>query len=151
MTIERIFVAGKRGEPQMSVDAVRVVLGRGIEGDRHFGKSKRVGQNITFVAAEEIERFSADSGLAIEPSGTRRNIITRGVPLNDLVGREFTVGGARFRGIELCEPCSRLAAYLRNDEVTAARIIRLFAHRAGLRAAVLATAVIRVGDSIQFE
>jgi MOSC domain-containing protein YiiM len=149
MTIERIFVARKRGEPQMSVDSVRVVLGRGIEGDRNFAKSKHVGQNITFVAAEEIERFVTESGLPIDLSGTRRNIVTRGVPLNDLVGREFTIGEARFRGVELCEPCSRLGAHLRNEEVSAARIIRLFAHRAGLRADVLSTAVIKVGDAIR--
>ena len=151
MTVEKIFVAGKRGEPQVSVDAVRVVLGRGIEGDRNFGKSKHVGQNITFVAAEEIERFRAASGLAVDLSSTRRNIVTRDVALNDLVGREFTIGDARFRGVELCEPCSRLGAHLRNEEVSAARIIRLFAHRAGLRADVLSTAVIHVGDAIRFE
>jgi MOSC domain-containing protein YiiM len=151
VTIEKIFVAAKRGDPQMSVDAVRVVLGRGIEGDRNFGKAKHVGQNITFVAAEEIERFSTESGLSIGLSGTRRNIVTRDVPLNDLVGREFTIGEARFRGVELCEPCSRLAAHLRNEDVSSARIIRLFAHRAGLRADVLSTAVIRVGAAIRIE
>jgi MOSC domain-containing protein YiiM len=151
MTIESIFVARKRGEPQMSIDAVRVVLGRGIEGDRNFGKSKHVGQNITFVAAEEIERFRVDSGLPIELSGTRRNVVTRDVPLNDLVGREFMIGDARFRGVELCEPCSRLGVHLRDDTVSSARIIKLFAHRAGLRADVLSTAIIRVGDPIRIE
>jgi MOSC domain-containing protein YiiM len=149
MAIERIFVAAKRGEPQVSVEAVRVVLGRGIEGDRNFGKSKHVGQNITFVAAEEIERFVTESGLSIDLSGTRRNIVVRDVALNALVGREFTIGEAKFRGVELCEPCSRLAAHLRNQGVSSARIIRLFAHRAGLRADVLSTAVIKVGDAVR--
>jgi MOSC domain-containing protein YiiM len=149
MAIERIFVAAKRGEPQVSVEAVRVVLGQGIEGDRNFGKSKHVGQNITFVAAEEIERFVTESGLSIDLSGTRRNIVVRDVALNALVGREFTIGEARFRGVELCEPCSRLAAHLRNQGVSSARIIRLFAHRAGLRADVLSTAVIKVGDAVR--
>jgi MOSC domain-containing protein YiiM len=148
MNIERIFVATHPGVLQESVDAVRVVAARGIEGDRNFNKSKYPGQNITFVEAEEIERFMAASGLSIEASATRRNIVTRGVRLNELVGRDFMIGVARFRGIELCEPCSFLGARLRTEVVTAARVVELFVHRAGLRADVLATGTIRVGDSL---
>ena len=148
MKIERIFVANKRGAPQQSVDAVRVVVGRGIEGDRNFGKT---GRNITFVAAEEIEQFALDSGLAIDLSATRRNVVTRGVDLNALVDREFAIGEARFRGLELCEPCRFLGARLQTPSISSARIVRLLTHRAGLRAAVISTATIRVGDAMRFD
>jgi hypothetical protein len=125
MTIERIFVATEKGGEQVDVDAARVVVRLGIEGDRNFGKTRNPGQNVTFVAAEEIERFSRESGLSIGPSATRRNIVTRGVRLDALVGREFSIGAAsscaspvRCLG-RVCEPtrsgppasssCSRIA------------------------------------------
>lgn len=146
--IERIYVAASRGAPQMSVDAVRVVAGRGIEGDRNFRRTKTPGRNITLVAAEEIETFNARTGLSLDLSTTRRNVVVRGVALDDLVGREFAIGDARFRGIELCEPCSRLARHLRPTGLTQAQVLELFMHRAGLRADVVSTATIRVGDVI---
>jgi MOSC domain-containing protein YiiM len=146
--VERIYVADVRGGLQVSVDAVRVVAGRGIEGDRNFSRSKTPGRNVTFVAAEEIERFVASVGIELDLSLTRRNIVVRGVELNDLVGREFTIGEARFRGIELCEPCSRLARHLRPTGLTPTQVMRLFAHRAGLRADVLTTATVRVGAAV---
>src|SRR5688572_22848685 len=120
MTIERIFVAASKGEGQVSVEAARVVVGCGIEGDRNFRKP-RTRANITFVEAEGIEHFNAESGLSIDLSGTRRNVVTRGVRLNDLVGRDFAIGAALFRGVELCEPCSLLAARLKTDTVSPAR------------------------------
>jgi MOSC domain-containing protein YiiM len=151
MSIEAIFVAGVRGAPQQQADAVRVVVGKGIQGDRNFGKNKHAGQNITFVEAEEIERFNAASGLAIDMAGTRRNILTRGVRLAQLVGKEFAIGEARFRGVELCEPCSHLASGLRTREVSPTKVVRLFAHRAGLRADVISTGTVRVGDQLQIQ
>jgi MOSC domain-containing protein YiiM len=149
MTIETIFVANASGAPQEPVDAVRVVVGRGIQGDRNFGKRTYAGRNVTFVEAEEIERFRSVSGLAIDMAGTRRNIVTRGVRLSELVGKDFAIGEARFRGIELCEPCSKLGARLQTEQVSAAKVVKLFAHRAGLRADVIATGTIRIGDVIQ--
>jgi MOSC domain-containing protein YiiM len=146
MTIEAIFVASARGAPQLRAEAVRVVVGKGIQGDRNFGKGKYAGQNITFVEAEEIERFNAASGLAIDLAATRRNIVTRGVRLAQLVGKEFAIGEAQFRGIEICEPCARLASKLHTEKVSATKVVRLFAHRAGLRADVIATGTVRVGD-----
>jgi MOSC domain-containing protein YiiM len=80
--------------------------------------------------------------VALDPSETRRNILTRGVRLNDLVGREFSVGEVRLRGIRLCEPCSHLAG------LTGRNVIPAFTHRGGLRAQILSGGTIRVGDGI---
>ena len=148
MTVERIYVAESRGGLQLSVEAVRVVAGRGIEGDRNFSRSKTPGRNLTLVAAEEIERFVQSTGIQLDLSLTRRNLITRGVELNSLVGREFTIGEVQLRGVELCEPCSRLAKHLRSTGLKPSQVLSLFAHRAGLRADVLSTATIRVGDPL---
>jgi MOSC domain-containing protein YiiM len=84
-----------------------------------------------------------DYDLAVSAGDTRRNILTEGVALNHLVGQEFSVGGARLRGIALCEPCSHL------DEVVGRRISPAFVHRGGLRAEILDGGPIRVGDSVQ--
>lgn len=148
MSIERIFLAGKAGEPQIEVRTIAVVAGAGIEGDRYFGAKDEPGQNITLVEAEEIEAFGAEIGRGIDPSSTRRNLVTRGVRLKDLVGREFTVGNVRLRGVELCEPCGGLGHRLSSADITPAAVVRRFVHRAGIRADVLCSGTITVGAGV---
>ena len=83
-----------------------------------------------------------DYQVEIDPGEARRNIVTRGVPLNQLVGREFEVGATRLRGTRLCEPCSHLEGLTRKG------VVRGLVHRGGLRADILAEGTIRVGDDI---
>ena len=149
MSIERIYIAGKAGEPQIEVRAIDVIAGAGIEGDRYFGANDEPGQNITLVEAEEIEAFGAETGRSIDLSSTRRNLVTRGVRLKDLVGREFTVGNVRLRGVELCEPCRGLGDRLSSADVTPAAVVRRFVHRAGIRADVLSSGSITVGAGVR--
>jgi len=148
MSIERIFVATAPRAPQIEVPSVRVVVGKGIEGDRHFGKRKVPGENLTLVEAEELEAFAQEQGVPVDLSGSRRNIITRGVRLNDLVGREFRLGTALLRGVELCEPCSVMGRLYALPEWPGPRTVRQMLHRAGLRADVLQTGVFTVGDTL---
>jgi MOSC domain-containing protein YiiM len=148
MTIERIFVAATARAPQIDVPSVRVVVGKGIEGDRHFGKRKVPGENLTLVEAEELEAFAQEQGVPVDLSGSRRNIVTRGVRLNDLVGREFRLGTALLRGVELCEPCSVMGRLYALPEWPGSRTVRQMLHRAGLRADVLQTGVFKVGDAL---
>ena len=148
MSIERIFVATAPRAPQIEVPSVRVVVGKGIEGDRHFGKRKVPGENLTLVEAEELEAFAQEQGVPVDLSGSRRNIVTRGVRLNDLVGREFRLGTALLRGVELCEPCSVMGRLYALPEWPGPRTVRQMLHRAGLRADVLQTGVFTVGDTL---
>jgi MOSC domain-containing protein YiiM len=148
MTIERIYIAAGPGEPQHEAEQVRAVAGQGIEGDRNFGLQHDPGQNITLVEAEEIESFLREHGLAHDLSVTRRNLVTRGVRLNQLVGREFTVGSVRLRGAELCEPCDGLGNALRGAQQSTAMVIRRLVHRAGLRADLLSSGVIERGAPV---
>lgn len=146
--IERIFTRSPDDGRDAEHREVRVVAGAGIEGDRYFGRQDEPGQNLTLVEAEEIERFVADHGLAPDLSITGRNLVTRGVRLNDLVGREFRIGGVRLRGVELCEPCLGLGESLAGPGRTPAMVVRAFAHRAGLRVDVLDSGSIAVGAGV---
>jgi MOSC domain-containing protein YiiM len=129
---------------QQQVEAIASV---GLVGDRYaaaagFWQDKRVSRDLTLVEAEVIEQVSAGSGISIEAGELRRNITTRGVRLNDLVGRTFWLGEVLCKGTGLCEPCRHL------EEVTEKALLRPLVHRGGLRAEVLAGGTIHVGDSL---
>ena len=113
--VDSIHVASGRGAPTTSVPQVRAVPGKGLEGDRHFGRSEsdpdapHPDREITLVEVETIEALARDYGLRLGPGDVRRNVVTRGVALNHLIAREFTVGEVALRGLRLCEPCAHLA------------------------------------------
>jgi MOSC domain-containing protein YiiM len=146
--IERIFTRSTIGGSSHEHQSIRVVAGAGIEGDRYFDKHEEPGQNITLIEAEEIERFAADRDRPIDPATTGRNLVTRGVRLNALVGAEFTVGSVRLRGVELCEPCLGFGEALSSAEHGSPQVVKAFVHKAGLRADVLSTGEVCVGAVI---
>jgi MOSC domain-containing protein YiiM len=129
---------GKPFEPQLwTVDSVRALAGKGLEGDRYFHpEGAKPGQALTLIEAEAVE----DVGLL--PGETRRQVTVRGVRLNDLVGKRFRVGDVECYGVELCEPCLHL------QELTRPGIIRELAHRAGINADILSDGTISVGDRV---
>jgi MOSC domain-containing protein YiiM len=119
------------------VGSVRAVAGCGLEGDRHFRPDgAKPGQALTLVEAEALE----DVGLTGPES--RRQVVVRGVRLNELVGRRFRVGGVECRGVELCEPCLHL------QSLTRPGIIDDLLHRGGLNADILVGGTIAVGDAV---
>ena len=148
MTVEHIYISPARGERQIEQQSITVAAGAGIEGDRYFGRLDEPGQNITLVEAEEIEAFIREYGHGPDPSITHRNLVTRGVRLNALVGKEFTVGSVRLRGVELCEPCLGLGKALALPELGPDVVVKRLLHRAGLRADVLTSGVIARGAVI---
>jgi MOSC domain-containing protein YiiM len=148
MTVERIFIGPAAGEPQVECESIAVVAGSGIEGDRYFGLHDEPGRNISLVEAEEIEAFMRERGGSGELSATRRNLVTRGIRLNELVGKEFFIGEVKLRGVELCEPCLGLGSALASPEQPAAAVVKRLLHRAGLRADVLSSGVIARGANV---
>lgn len=129
----------------LSVAEVRAVAGKGLAGDRYFnqpGKRLEGDREVTLIEMEAIENFEREYGVKFQPQESRRNIVTRGVPLNDLVGREFQIGETRLRGLRLCEPCTHLA------RLSGKTVIPGLVHRAGLRAQILSDGLIRVGDPV---
>jgi len=134
------------------LNEVRAVPGKGLEGDRYFSgsgtfspKPQKPDFEITFVEGEKIAAFARESGLPFNSLLARRNIVTEGVPLNDLVGEEFRVGEVRMRGVRLCEPCNHLA------KASFPEILKGLIHKAGLRAQIISEGMIHVGDLIRKE
>lgn len=149
--IDSIYIARQSGELPMPVDEIELVADKGIVGERNFEKDQWPGQNVTFIEAEEIERFNATYGRDLEPGAFRRNIITRGVRLNELVGETFSIGGLEFYAVELCEPCATLGGYLATASLPAAEVVKALVHRGGLRANVLSSGLLRVGMEFSTE
>ena len=147
MNVECIFICPEAGAPQLSCQKINLVAGNGIVGDRNYGLSKWPGQNLTLIELEEIEAFVGEKNRERDLSITRRNILTRGVRLNELVGKEFKIGDITLRGIELCEPCRSLGAALSSSTLSSKQVVERFLHRGGLRVDVLTSGVIEVGSN----
>lgn len=119
------------------VDSVSAVAGCGLEGDRHFrAGGQRPGGALTLIEAEVLE------DVALTGAQSRRQVVVRGVRLNELVGRRFKVGDVECLGVELCEPCSHL------ESLTRPGIIKELTHRAGLNADILESGTIKRGDPV---
>ncbi|MCK6482695.1 MAG: MOSC domain-containing protein [Phycisphaerae bacterium] len=151
-SVVAIYVADQEKAPVHAVAEALAEAGLGLRGDRYHtknaGRSARDAKpdsEVTLIEIEAIEAAQRDYNLALKPGESRRNIVTRGVALNHLVGREFRVGAAWLLGMRLCEPCQYL------ERLTREGMIRSLIHRGGLRARVVAGGIIRVGDSIHVE
>lgn len=146
--IERIYTRAVPGGPLLEHREVDVVAGSGIVGDRYFDRHDEPGQNLTLIEAEAIEAFQAAQAWPVDLSITGRNLVTRGVRLNALVGQVFRIGDVELRGVELCEPCLGLGESLARDALTPAGVVKALVHRAGLRADVLRSGVVGVGMTL---
>jgi MOSC domain-containing protein YiiM len=145
--LEAIYIARAAQAPMHAIDLVRAIPGAGLEGDRYFLKQGTFFKpepdfELTLIEAEALEALQREYGIELRASESRRNLVTRGVPLNHLVGVEFSIGGVKLRGIRLCEPCSHL------ERLTGLVLIKGLRHRGGLRAQILSAGLIRSGDSV---
>jgi MOSC domain-containing protein YiiM len=143
-----IFVAPRKCVALQALDRVEAVAGRGLRGDRYFLKegtfSAKDGpdREVTLLEVEALEGLAREYQITLEPAQGRRNLLTRGVPLNHLVGRTFTIGPVILSGIRLCEPCGHL------EGLTSKGVKNGLIHRGGLRAQVVAGGVLEVGAAI---
>lgn len=148
-TVVAIHLHREPARPLEPVGEARAVAGKGLEGDLYFAGagtfSAKPGtaRQITLVEEEEIETLRRETGIALAPGETRRNVTTRGVRLNHLVGKRFRVGDVVLEGKRLCEPCAHL------ESLTQEGVLDGLLHRAGLRADVIVGGVVRVGDSVE--
>lgn len=149
-SVKAVYIAESGGAPMREIAHAELVVGRGIAGDRYFSDSGTFSvklkdlpdSELTLIESEQVDQFNAGHGTRLDYGAFRRNIITAGVRLEDFIGREFTIGDVRLRGIRLCEPCAHLAQLLGPE------VLRDMVHRAGLRAAILTPGVVSAGDMI---
>ena len=140
--VEAVFISARKGDHPHAVEWAAAVAGKGLEGNRYFDTG-RPEQELTLIEAEQLEYAREEHGLEIDAAATGRNILTRGVDLNALVGKRFRVGEAECRGIELCEPCRTMQAR------TVPGALKALVHRAGLNAEILSGGDVRPGDAVQ--
>ncbi|TML17473.1 MAG: MOSC domain-containing protein [Actinobacteria bacterium] len=142
--VEAIFVSSEHGELPAPVERVQARAGCGLEGNRYYwpGGDAPPGRAVTLVAAEAMDAVSEEGEISIEPAATRRNVLTRGIEINELVGKRFRIGEVECEGVELCEPCSHL------ESLTQPGAIKALVHRAGLNADILNDGEISVGDAV---
>lgn len=146
--VEHLHIARSKGAPVESVHEIEAVKQVGVVGDRHAipageWDDSHIGEELTLVEAEELERLARDHDIHLKPGETRRTVTTRGIALNDLVGRRFRVGEVEAVAVELCEPCQHLTSLVGKP------ILRPLAHSAGIRVQLLKGGRIRVGDPVE--
>jgi MOSC domain-containing protein YiiM len=143
-----IFI-GKSNEPLRTVASAIATPGIGLGGDRYsdgtgtFFKPNCPDREITLIEIESFEALQRDYDVELAPASARRNLLTRAVSLNHLVGRTFKVGAVTLEGLRLCEPCKHLAG------LTSERVRQGLVHRGGLRARIVVSGEIRAGDPIE--
>jgi len=147
-TVISINITSAAEAPMQSVSEVRAVPGQGLEGDRYFDhkgtfSKPQPDRELTLIEAEAIEAFKREFNVDYGLGDSRRNLVTRGVPLNHLVGKEFWIGEVKARGLRLCEPCKHL------QELSQEKVLPGLVHRGGLRAQILSEGTIRVGEPIK--
>ena len=147
--VEGLAVATTAEAPMQLLEVAQARAGRGLDGDRYAAGSgtfspragRRPGYDLTLIATEVLDEVAA-SGPPLNFAGTRRNVLTRGIDVNALVGRRFRVGQVLCEGRRLCEPCAHL------DRLSGPGVLRPLIHRGGLRADILTDGEIRLGAPV---
>lgn len=149
--VEAIYIGAEAMGPMAPVASVRAIEGAGLDGDRYsrqagtFSRPHKLDAQVTLIEAEAVEAVNRDYKIALETRQTRRNVVTRGVALNHLVGKRFMVGGVTLEGTKLCDPCNHL------EQLTLQGVKHALTHRGGLCASIVSGGTISTGDSITLE
>ena len=147
--VERIHITDREGAPLRPLTAARAIPGIGLEGDRYAAGTGRYsndpgsGRELTLIEGEVLDLLRAENGIDVAPGETRRNVTTRGIRLNPLVGRRFLIGDVLCEGMRLCEPCDYMAG------LTGKPLVKPLTHKGGLRANILTAGTIHVGDEVR--
>ena len=148
-SIVSIFIAPQGGAPMQGLEVAELIEGVGIAGDRyatgkgHYSSMPSSDRQITLIEAEALEAIARDYDLQLGADESRRNVCTRGVPLNHLVGREFRLGDAVLYGARLNVPCKYL------EKVTGKKVFESLKHRSGLNCEIRHGALVKPGDLIR--
>jgi len=140
----KIGITKSKNQKIQEVEEINVLAGEGIIGDRYFDESTEDRNQLTLIESENIDYYNQKFNLKIPYLNFRRNIVTKDIKLNDLIGKKIIIGKTKIKGIDLCRPCKPLQENLGQDN-----IIKEFLRMGGLRCAILTSSNIKVGDEIK--
>ena len=140
----KIGITKSKNQKIQEVEEINVLAGEGIIGDRYFDESTEDRNQLTLIESENIDYYNEKFNLKIPYLNFRRNIVTKDIKLNDLIGKKIIIGKTKIKGIDLCRPCKSLQKNLGQDN-----IIKEFLRKGGLRCEILTSANIKVGDEIK--
>ena len=139
----KLGIAAKNNQPIKEVNSIEVLANKGIVGDRHFNDFNDPYNQLSLIESENIDEYNIKFGLDIPYINFRRNIITKGIQLNDLIGKKLQIGNVELEGVELCRPCRHLTEMLNQKN-----ILKEFMRKGGLRCQILSSSKISTGDKI---
>ena len=139
----KLGIAAKNNQPIKEVNSIEVLANKGIVGDRHFNDFNDPYNQLSLIESENIDAYNIKFGLDIPYINFRRNIITKGIQLNDLIGKKLQIGNVELEGVELCRPCRHLTEMLNQKN-----ILKEFVRKGGLRCQILSSSKISIGDKI---
>ena len=142
--VYKIGITNKNNQQIEEVNSIDVLANQGVLGDRHFNEFNDPYNQLSLIESENIDYYNIKYGLNIPYIDFRRNIITKGIQLNDLVGKKFQIGKVELEGIDLCRPCKHLSEVLQQNN-----IIKEFLRRGGLRCQILSSSSIELGNKIK--
>ena len=139
-----LWISNKSNQKINEVNSIDVLANKGVVGDRHFKEFNDPYNQLSLIESENIDYYNIKYGLNIPYLDFRRNVVTKGIQLNDLVGKKILVGNVEIEGIDLCRPCRHLTEVLGQDN-----ILKEFLRRGGLRCQILTSSTIKIGDKIK--
>tara|TARA_B100002051_G_C16694021_1_gene617158 strand:- start:653 stop:1093 length:441 start_codon:yes stop_codon:yes gene_type:complete len=141
----KLGITSKNNQEIKEVESIEVLADKGVVGDRHFKNFNEPYCQLSLIESENIDHYNIKYGLNISYINFRRNIVTKGIQLNELVGKKFKIGNVKVEGIDLCRPCRHLTEILSQNN-----ILKEFLRKGGLRCKILSSSKITIGDKIVY-
>ncbi len=144
-TVLKLGITSNNNKDIEEVDFINVLANKGVVGDRHFNEYNDPYSQLSLIESENIDHYNLKYGLNIPYLNFRRNIVTKGIRLNQLIGKRLKIGNVEVEGIDLCRPCKHLTEMLNQENV-----LKEFLRKGGLRCQILSSSKIILGDKISF-
>ena len=142
--VYKIGIAKNNNQKIDNVESIEVIKDKGVVGDRHFQEFNDPYNQLSLIESENIDYYNNKYKLNISHLDFRRNIVTKGIELNDLIGKKIRIGDVLVEGIDLCRPCKHLSEKLNQNN-----IIKEFLRKGGLRCRILSSSIININDKIK--
>ena len=142
--IIKLGISKNNNQKIQEVEKIELLSGKGVVGDRHFDENNDVRNQVTLIESENIDYYNNKFNTDYSYLDFRRNVVTKGIQLNDLVGKKLLIGSVKMQGHDLCRPCKHLEETLKGQD-----IVKEFLRRGGLRCEILNSGIVNIEDEIE--